>query len=209
MQGVEQPPQYHPEGDVWIHTLLALEGLGEEDVSPELALGTLLHDVGKPPTFRVGEDRIRFDGHVEVGAQMTEALCERLRLSRDARRHVVALVKDHLQFMNVPNMRPATLRRFMAQPHFDDLVLLYRADCGASHGQLSAMPVIEAMTAQLAEEALVPPPLIQGSDVLALGVPAGPRVGELLRAVEDRQLDGQLLDREAALSWLRNTLGSG
>jgi putative nucleotidyltransferase with HDIG domain len=206
MHGVEQPPEYHPEGDVWIHTLLALEGLGPEPVSPELALGTLLHDVGKPPTFRVGEDRIRFDGHVDLGAEMADAICERLRLSRDSRRHVVALVKDHLQFMNVPNMRSSTLRRFMAQDHFEDLMLLYRADCGASHGQLSALPTIDAMRAQLAEEALVPPPLVQGSDILAMGVAPGPRVGELLRAVEDRQLEGDLVDREAALIWLRESL---
>lgn len=203
MHGVEQPPEFHPEGDVWIHTLLALDGLGPDPVSPELALGTLLHDVGKPPTFKVGEDRIRFDGHVELGAEMAEAICERLRSSRATTRRVVALVKDHLQFMNVPDMRPATLRRFMAQDHFDELLLLYRADCGACHGLLSAMPAIEAMRAKLDEEALVPPPLVEGRDVLALGVPPGPRVGRLLREAADRQLDGELADREAALAWLR------
>ena len=206
MHGVEQPPEFHPEGDVWIHTLLAVEGLGPDPVSPELALGTLLHDVGKPPTFRVGEDRIRFDGHVELGAEMAEAICERLRASRATTRRIVALVKDHLQFMNVPKMRPATLRRFMAQDHFEELMLLYRADCGACHGMLTALPAIEAMREQLAEDALVPPPLVEGRDVLELGVPPGPRVGLLLRQAADRQLDGELLDRAAALAWLREAV---
>ncbi len=206
MHGVEQPPEFHPEGDVWIHTLMAMEALGPATVSPELGLGTLLHDVGKPPTFVVGPDRIRFDGHVELGAEMAEGICARLKLSKVSTRRVVALVNDHLQFMNVPKMRAATLRRFMAQEHFEELMQLYRADCAACHGQLSALPAIEAMHAQLEQEALIPEPLVVGRDVLSLGVPAGPEVGRLLREVADLQLEGQLPDRESAMQWLRRCL---
>ena len=207
MHGVEQPPEYHPEGDVWVHTCLALEKL-PDSVSFELALGTLLHDVGKPPTFQRAPDRIRFDGHVELGATMAEDICERLRLSRDATRRVVALVRDHLVFMNVPHMRPARLRRLMAEDHFAELLVLYLADCAACHGITHALPVIEAMAAQLADEALLPPPLLGGRDVLAAGVPGGPRVGELLAEAADLQLEGGLADREAALRWLATRVAS-
>jgi len=208
MHGVEQPPEFHPEGDVWIHTLLALDGL-PDDASPELALGTLLHDVGKPPTFCRAPDRIRFDGHVELGAEMAEAICARLRLSRAGTKRVVALARDHLIFKDVPNMRPARLRRLMAEEHFDELMLLYRADCGACHGLLTALPAIESMREQLAEEALIPPPLLAGKDVLAEGVTPGPRVGELLREVADLQLEGELSDRDGALAWLRERIATG
>lgn len=201
MHGVEQPPQFHPEGDVWIHTCLVLEALPESP-SLALALGALLHDVGKPPTFRRAPDRIRFDGHVEVGARMADAICRRLRLSNRERERVVALVADHLVWMNVPQMRPARLRRLMAEPHFDELVALYRADCAGSHGDMHAWPHVEAMRARLAEEALVPPPLLDGRDVVAAGVPEGPRVGALLAEASDLQLEGGLRDRAAALAWL-------
>ncbi len=206
MQGVEQPPEFHPEGDVWIHTLLALEGLPDE-VSPELALGTLLHDVGKPPTFCRAPDRIHFDGHVELGAEMAAAICARLRMSRAATQRVVALTRDHLIFKDVPDMRPARLRRLMAEEHFDELMVLYRADCGACHGLLTALPAIEAMRERLREEALIPPPLLRGHDVVAAGVPPGPEVGQLLREIADLQLEGQLADRQAALDWLRGRVG--
>lgn len=201
MHGVEQPPEFHPEGDVWIHTLLAMDALPEQ-VSFELALGTLLHDVGKPPTFCRAPDRIRFDGHVELGAEMAESICDRLRMSRDGTRRVVALVRDHLIFMNVPSMRPARLRRLMAEEHFGELMDLYRADVAACHGNAHALPTIEAMAERLKEEALIPPPLLTGKDVLDAGVPGGPRVGVLLREASDLQLEGGLADRDAALAWL-------
>ncbi len=201
MHGVEQPPEFHPEGDVWIHTCMALDALPRR-VSFELALGTLLHDVGKPPTFCRAPDRIRFDGHVELGAEMAEQICARLRMSRQSTRHVVALVRDHLIFMNVPQMRPARLRRLMAEEHFEDLMVLYRADCKACHGQLSALPVIQRMRRALRAESLIPPPLITGQDVIACGVPPGPLVGELLQRAGDLQLEGALVDRRAALAWL-------
>lgn len=205
MHGVEQPPEYHPEGDVWIHTCLALDAL-PDDVSFELALGTLLHDVGKPPTFVRAPDRIRFDGHVELGAEMAEAICERLRMSRDSTQRVVALVRDHLMFMNVPQMRESRLRRFMAEPHFEELVVLYRADCAACHGNAHVLPVLDAMRAKLSEEALLPDPWLSGADVLAAGLAPGPQVGALLRRALDLQLEGDLPTRDLALAWLASAV---
>jgi tRNA nucleotidyltransferase/poly(A) polymerase len=208
MHGCEQPPDFHPEGDVWIHTMLALDGLPSRP-SFELALGMLLHDVGKPPTFVRAADRIRFDGHVELGAQMAEDVCGRLRMSRASTERVVALVRDHLIFKDVPQMRAGRLRRLLAEPHFDELLLLYKADCGACHGLLSAMPAIRAMRRRLRAQALIPPPLLRGEDVLALGVPPGKRVGELLHEAAELQLEGGLPDRDAALAWLAGRVREG
>ncbi|MBM3985441.1 MAG: CCA tRNA nucleotidyltransferase, partial [Planctomycetes bacterium] len=208
MKGCEQPPDFHPEGDVWVHTLLALDKLPPRP-SFELALGMLLHDIGKPPTFVRAADRIRFDGHVELGADMARAVCGRLRMSNASTERVVALVRDHLLFKDVPQMRPARLRRLMAEPHWPELLQLYKADVAACHGQFSALPAIAAMRRKLAQEALVPPPLLRGEDVLALGVEPGKRVGDLLREAADRQLDGELADREAALAWLRGRVAAG
>jgi poly(A) polymerase len=207
MHGVEQPPDFHPEGDVWVHTCLILEKLPAR-VSFELGLGALLHDVGKPPTFRRAADRIRFDGHVELGAEMAQDICGRLRLSRASTERVVALVRDHLVFKDVPAMRPGRLRRLMATPHFEELLVLYRADCAACHGLLTALPVIHAMRRRLKQEALVPPPQLRGQDVLALGVGAGPVVGALLHEAADLQLEGRLTDRAAALAWLAERVRS-
>ena len=206
LHGCEQPPDFHPEGDVWIHTCLALDNLPVQP-SFELALGMLLHDVGKPPTFRRAADRIRFDGHVELGAEMARAICGRLRLSNVSTERVVALVRDHLVFKDVPAMRPARLRLLLAEPHFGELLVLYKADCLACHGILSALPAIRRMRRQLKAQALIPPPLLRGEDVLALGVPPGPRVGELLHEAADLQLEGTLADRAAALAWVRQRLG--
>jgi poly(A) polymerase len=192
---------------VWVHTCLILEKLPAR-VSFELGLGALLHDVGKPPTFRRAADRIRFDGHVELGAEMAQDICGRLRLSRASTERVVALVRDHLVFKDVPAMRPGRLRRLMATPHFEELLVLYRADCAACHGLLTALPVIHAMRRRLKQEALVPPPQLRGQDVLALGVGAGPVVGALLHEAADLQLEGRLTDRAAALAWLAERVRS-
>lgn len=207
MHGVEQPPDFHPEGDVWIHTALVLEHLPARP-SFELALGALLHDVGKPATFRRAADRIRFDGHVELGARMAEEICGRLRMSRASTERVVALVADHLVFKDVPAMRPGRLRRLMAEQHFPELLQLYRADCKGCHGILSALPAIRAMRRRLSSEALIPPPLLRGADVLAAGVPPGPQVGALLREASELQLEGRLADKAAAAEWLAGRLKS-
>ena len=140
MQGVEQPPQYHPEGDVWTHTLLMLAGLPAGS-SSTLAWGILLHDVGKPPTFRpVSEtgDRIRFDGHVDVGVRLAEAICQRLRFSNDDTNQILALIANHMRFIDVQRMRTSTLKRFIRLPHFDEHLALHRLDCLSSHRRLDA-----------------------------------------------------------------------
>jgi len=208
MKGVEQPPEFHPEGDVWVHTLLALEKLPRSSTF-ELALATLLHDVGKPPTFVRAEDRIRFHGHVELGATMSEAICRRLRMAKKATDRVVALVRDHLLFKDVPAMRPGRLRRMLASSHYEELELLYIADCEASHGVMSALPRIREIQEQVAKEDLIPEPLLTGKDLLKSGVAPGPEIGDILREVLDLQMEGTLKNREEALAWLKNRLSGG
>src|ERR1700731_3012918 len=140
MKGVEQPPQYHPEGDVFVHTLLLLEKLqpnASGSISKTLAWGALLHDVGKPSTFRIAPDRIRFDGHVDVGVKMAEQICRRLRFSNDDTEQIVALIDNHMRFAQVPQMKESTFKKFVRMPRFEEHVELHRLDCQASHGDLT------------------------------------------------------------------------
>ncbi len=204
MKGVEQPREYHPEGDVWIHTLLMLEKL--ESPSTTLAMGVLLHDVGKPPTFRVAE-RIRFDGHMEVGARMAVNIMERLRFPSREVRTVEALVADHLRFKDVRRMRESTLRRFLRQPHFDELLELHRLDCLASHGKLDQYEFVCARRRELPPETLRPRRLISGHDLLAAGYRAGPAFARMLEAVEDAQLESRISGREDALRLVHDLFG--
>lgn len=205
MKGVEQPPEFHPEGDVWVHTLMLLEKL-DAGASPELALGALLHDVGKPPTFRVAE-RIRFDGHVEVGVEMTGDILRRLRFPNDTRDRVKDLVGAHMVFADVQKMRPATLKRFLRRPHFDEHLRLHWIDCMSSHERLDAYRFCEEklgeFEAQDAEEALRPKPLLTGKDLIDMGYTPGPRFKEILSAIEDEQLEGRLATREEAEAFAR------
>ncbi|MBI3934357.1 MAG: CCA tRNA nucleotidyltransferase [Acidobacteria bacterium] len=202
MKGVAQPPEFHPEGDVWTHTLLMLELL-EGNCSETLALGVLLHDVGKPPTFRVAPDRIRFDNHVTVGVRMAEEICRRLRLSHDQTVQVAALVENHLRFKDVPQMRPSTLKRFLRLERFEEHMELHRLDCLSSHRNLQNYEYVRARMQELPAEAIRPPRLVTGDDLIAMGLPPGPRFQEILRAVEDAQLEGQLHSREEALQLVR------
>lgn len=197
MEGVSQPPEFHPEGDVFTHTRLALSHL--RDPSPTLAMGVLLHDVGKPPTFERA-DRIRFNGHAEVGAEMAGAICRRLRLSVDESDRVTALVREHLRFIDLQRMRPARVKRFLARPDFPDHLELHRVDCLASHGNLVTWEWARAAAARLSEEERRPPRLISGEDLIALGYHAGPRFREILEAVVDAQLEGRIGTREEALA---------
>ncbi len=199
MVGVQQPPQFHPEGDVFVHTCLTLEKL-ERRTRP-LAWAALLHDVGKPPTCRQAE-RIRFDRHVPVGMEMAEGILQRLHCDRETIERVVALIRDHLRFSAVEEMRPSTLKRFLRQPHFDDHLALHRADCQASHGDLGLYEYCRRKLHELSEEELRPKPLLRGHDLLAMGFSPGPLVGRILRAVEDAQLEETLKTREEALEWI-------
>ena len=202
MKGVEQPPQFHPEGDVWVHTLLLLAGL-PAGCSRTLAVGALLHDVGKPPTFRVAPDRIRFDGHVEVGAKMVEEICRSLRFSNHETEQIVALVANHLRFADVKRMKESTLKRFLRLPLFAEHLEMHRLDCLASHGDLSLYEFVREKLAATPPEAIRPAPLVTGDDLIAAGYAPGPHFKEMLRAVEDAQLDGALTDPAQALEFVR------
>jgi poly(A) polymerase len=206
MKGVEQPPQFHPEGDVWIHTRMMLENL-QPNCSPTLAWGVLLHDVGKPPTFSpaAGPDtRIRFDGHVGVGARMAEHVCRNLRFSNEEIEQIEALVANHLRFKDVPQMRTATLKRFVRLPRFEEHMELHRLDCLASHGSLEMYNFVRKFLAETPPEAVRPPKLVTGDDLRDMGLVPGPRFKEILLAVEEAQLEGRLSDRESALHFARS-----
>jgi poly(A) polymerase len=202
MKGVEQPPEFHPEGDVFVHTLLLLDFL-PNPCPMTLAWGALLHDVGKPATFRVAPDRIRFDSHVEVGVKMAEAICLRLRFSNDETEQILALVDNHMRFGHVGRMKESTLKRFLRMPAFDEHLGLHRADCLASHGNLSTYEFIQQKRGEIPAEKMRPSPLVTGDDLIAAGHVPGPRFREILSAVEDAQLEGRLPSRDEALEFVR------
>jgi poly(A) polymerase len=201
MKGVQQPPRYHPEGDVFVHTLLLLENLPER-CPPTLAWGALLHDVGKPPTFRVAPDRIRFDGHVEVGVRMAQEICRRLRFSNDDTAQILALVENHMRFADVTRMKESTLKRFLRMPRFTEHLELHRLDCGASHGDLTLYDFARERLASIPPEKMRPQPLLTGYDLIASGYRPGPAFKEILSAVEDAQLEGKLNSKEQALAFV-------
>ncbi len=202
MKGVAQPAEFHPEGDVFVHTLLLLENL-PTPCPLTLAWGALLHDVGKPPTFRVAPDRIRFDSHVEVGVKMAEEICRRLRFSNGDTEQILALVNNHMRFGHVARMKESTLKRFLRMPAFDEHLALHRADCLASHRSLSTYEFIRQKRAEIPPEKMRPVPLVTGDDLIAVGHLPGPRFREILSAVEDAQLEGRLPSRAAALEFVR------
>ena len=200
MDGVEQPPEFHPEGDVFVHTCLMFELAGE--LTETLALGILLHDIGKPPTFTIKE-RIRFDGHVEQGALMAANICRTLRISNDTREQVVDLVKNHLRFIHVQEMRESTLKRFLRKDNFDEHLELHRLDCLASHGDLSQYDFCREKQEELTQEQMRPQPLVKGQDLIDLGLKPGPVFSEILGALEDLQLEGHLTSKGESLDWVR------
>ena len=202
MKGVAQSPEYHPEGDVWIHTLLLLELL-PPDCSRTLAWGALLHDVGKPPTFRIAPDRIRFDGHVEIGTRMAEDICHRLRFSNHDTEQVAALVANHMRFADVEKMKESTFKRFARLPEFAEHLELHRLDCLGSHGRLDLYDYTKEKLATLPEDEVFPAPLLTGNDLIAEGYSPGPLFSEILAAVEDNQLEGWLHDRDEAMEFVR------
>jgi len=208
MKGVEQPAEFHPEGDVFVHTLLLLENL-PQPCPLTLAWGALLHDVGKPPTFRVAPDRIRFDGHVEVGVKMTEEICRRLRFSNDEAEQILALVDNHMRFGHATRMKESTLKKFLRMPEFDQHLALHRADCLASHRNLSTYEFVREKRAEIPAEKMRPVPLVTGEDLIAEGHVPGPKFREILSAVEDAQLEGRLNAREAALEFVRREFPAG
>jgi poly(A) polymerase len=203
MKGCLQPEQFHPEGDVFEHTRLMLELLPEK-VSLPLVLSVLFHDVAKPVTARVDEaGRIRFNEHDRIGAAMAESIMERLRFSRAEIDAVVEMVRQHMVFKDVPKMRVAKLKRFMARPTFEEELELHRVDCASSHRMMDNYEFLLRKREEFANEPIIPPPLVRGDDLIALGMKPGPKFGEILEAVETRQLEGALKDREQALDWVK------
>ncbi len=205
MKGVPQPPQFHPEGDVWIHTLLMLEAL-PTGASPTLAWGVLLHDIGKPPTFRSATetgDRIRFDGHVDVGVRMADDLCRRLRFSNEDTDQIKSLVANHMKFKDVAQMRQSTLKRFVRLPQFDEHLELHRLDCQSSHGKLDAYDAVRAFLAQTPPAEVRPPRLLSGDDLKDLGYTPGPEFQKILSTLEDAQLEEAVRTRDQALEFVR------
>lgn len=203
MKGVAQPPQFHPEGDVFVHTLMLLEKL-PHPCSATLAWGALLHDVGKPPTFRVAPDRIRFDGHVDVGVKMAEEICRRLRFSGSDTEQIVALVKNHMRFASVQQMKESTFKKFVRMPAFNEHLQLHRLDAESSNKILDFYNFTHEKMAAMSPEVMRPAPLLNGEDLIAAGYAPGPRFKEILSAVEDAQLEGRLDTKESALQFARN-----
>jgi poly(A) polymerase len=201
MKGVEQPPEYHPEGDVWAHTLLLLEQL-PQPVSATLAMGALLHDVGKPPTFRIA-GRIRFDGHVDAGVALANGILNRLRFSRMEIEQVEALIANHMKFKDVHRMKESTLKRFLRMPDFGEHLELHRLDVMSSNRRLDNYDLAKRKLDEYREEQLKPEPLIAGADLIGLGYRPGPLFSEILHVIEDAQLEGRIASYDEALHLLR------
>ena len=204
MKGVSQPEAFHPEGDVFTHTALALDAL-PPNPSPALAFAALLHDVGKPVTYEES-DRIRFNQHNEAGAEIADAVCRRLKFSNAGRQQIVEMIARHMDFINIHRMRPATLRRFLALERFEEHLELHRVDCLASHGDLDNYRYCREKMEEFARagaEPVLPPPLINGDVLIAAGYQPGPRMGAILRALREAQLNGEARTPEEAIAWVR------
>ena len=204
MREVKQPPQFHPEGDVFVHTGLVLSHLSEPSFT--LAMGALLHDVGKPGTFEDAEDRIRFHGHDELGATISEQICDRLRLSRQQTERIVYLVRRHLVFMNIPQMRIARRYRVFEEDGFEQLLELCRVDCLGSHADMSLYETCLALWKEWKERAPSRDPLLQGRDLIQMGMKPGPEIGSMLEALEDARRESEVVDRDAAIAWVQARL---
>ena len=207
MKGVEQPAQFHPEGDVWIHTLMLLEQL-EAGAPLTLAWGALLHDVGKPPTFRRAPDRIRFDGHVDVGVAIGAEICRRFRFSNDETRQILALIENHMRFADAERMKASTLKRFFRLEDFPQHLALHRMDCLAASGNLDHWEFVRERYEAMPEEAVRPTPLLTGRELIAAGYKPGPGFKEMLHAVEDAQLEGSIRTEEEAMALVRERFGA-
>jgi len=211
LHGVRQPPEFHPEGDVWVHTMLLLEKL-PDGAAPTLAWGALLHDIGKPATFQppnpaIPNDRIRFNGHVEVGVRVAEVILRRLRFSADETEQIVALVKNHMRFGDVMHMREATLKRFLRLPDFGEHLALHRMDCLSAHGDLSLYDFAKRKYEEAPEEAIRPKLLVTGRELIEAGYKPGPKFKAMLEAAEDAQLEGTVYTAQQALALVRERFG--
>lgn len=206
MKGVEQSPDYHPEGDVFTHTMLLLGHL--QGPAETLAYGCLLHDVGKPVCIQREGKRLTFYGHTEKGAEMAEEILKRLKRSRATRERVCYLVRNHLRHTQAPNMRLSTLKRFLGEEGIDELLELTRIDALSSNGDLQYYHFCRQQLEEFKEEEIHPAPLLRGRDLVALGFSPGPAFSAILKQVEEAQLGGELSSREEALAWVAQHYGS-
>jgi poly(A) polymerase len=206
MKGVQQPPQFHPEGDVFIHTLMVIEQLAA-GTPCTLAWGALLHDVGKPPTFRVAPDRIRFDGHVEVGIAIGAEICRRFRFSNEDTRQILALIENHMRFADAPRMKESTLKRFFRLPCFEEHLQLHKMDCMAAHANLDIYHFVAERYRSMPQEDVRPQPLVTGRELIAAGYAPGPQFKEMLQAAEDAQLEGSVTTTDEAMELVRRRFG--
>jgi tRNA nucleotidyltransferase/poly(A) polymerase len=203
LKGVEQPPQWHPEGDVFIHTRLMLSLLPEV-VSEPLVLSVLLHDIAKPATFTVDETgRIRFNGHDKLGAEMAGDILRRLKFPNDVIEPTQVAVEHHMGFKDVKKMKASTLKRMMARPTWADEMALHRVDCLGSNGLLDNYEFMQAKAEEFSHQPLIPPTLLNGRDLIALGWQAGKSLGAVLTEVQNAQLEGLITTREEALAWVK------
>jgi len=225
LRGVAQPPEFHPEGDVWVHTMLLLEKLGpapsspspsreapstaRSACSPTLAWAALLHDIGKPATYQppnpaVTGDRIRFNGHVEAGVRIAEEILARLRFSNDDAAQILALIKNHMRFGDILQMKQSTLKRFLRLPMFDEHLELHRLDASSAHGDLRLYDFARAQHEAEPAADLRPAPLLTGRDLIAAGYRPSPQFKPMLALAEDAQLEGSATTREQALAVVQN-----
>lgn len=208
LKGCEQPPEWHPEGDVFVHTRLMLS-LAAPDASLPLILSILLHDIGKPATYTVDETgRIRFSGHDDVGAGMAETILRRLKYPNDVIEAVVEMVAYHMRYMHVKDMRTAKLKRFMARPTFIEEMELHRIDCAGSNGFTDNYDFLKVKIEEFSQAPIIPPKLISGRDLMALGIQPGPRLGEIITAVQTQQLEGAVTTPEEAMAWVKQEYAS-
>lgn len=205
LKGCEQPPQFHPEGDVFVHTRLMLSLL-KDAPSIELVLSVLLHDIGKPATYSFDEeaDRIRFNGHDKLGAEMSEQILRDLKFSNSIIEDVVQMVANHMTFKDVQKMRQSKLKRFMSRSTFNDEIELHRVDCLGSWGGLDNYDFLNKKMVEFANEPIIPQPLLTGKDLIELGWSPGPDLGQTLNSVQDMQLEGKLNSKDEALDWVKS-----
>jgi len=219
MVGQEQPPQFHPEGDVFEHTVLMLNLMNEEKqdasyTARELAYTVLLHDVGKPPTARIGpgtdgKPRIRFDGHASVGAEMAETILAQLRFPNKEKQHIVEAIRGHMRFMDVQKMRTAKLRKMIGAETFDLEMELHRLDCLGSHEMLDNYDFVQDYMEEMANEPILPEPWICGHDLIDMGIKEGRLIGKILKEAYDAQMEDRFADRGELLEWIRSSYPSG
>ena len=206
MKGVEQSPEFHPEGDVFEHTMIMLRMMAHP--TPEAAWSILLHDVGKPKTFKVHEDgKIHFYGHESVGTEMAEEIMQRLRSSRELTDIVKAAVGNHMRFTFAKNFRRNTLRRLVAEKSFPTTLEVIRTDCASCHGIMDDYLFLLDFLHELGGEPVIPPPLLMGKDLIALGYKPGPEMGKILAEISDLQLEGTLTSKEDAIAYLNAKKG--